>query len=609
MTFDSRSFIQQLTTQPGVYRMFGAAGELLYVGKAKNLKKRVATYFLRTRSRTTAYAGGSPRIEAMVAQIARIEVTVTHSEDEALVLEANLIKQHAPRYNVSLRDDKSYPYLAISGDHAYPRILFHRGARLRQHRYFGPYPSAAAVRETLLSLQKLFRLRPCSDSFFSHRTRPCLQHQIGRCSAPCVAKIPAEDYARDVANAVRLLEGKGEELAGELTAAMEKASAGQDYELAARVRDQVAALRRLQADRRLVPDVRDADAIAVAPHASGSCVTVLSVRDGRNLGHRSFFPQHPPEIEPGALLGEFLGQYYLERRAPAEIFVPQAPEERDWLEASLSQRAGRRVRIAVPRRGGRHRLLEMARLTAEQGLSAHRAANASMQARLADLQRVLGLDEPPHRLECFDVSHTMGERTVASCVVFDENGPLKAAYRRFNIEGLAPGDDYGAIRQAVARRFARVKSGEAPAPDVLFIDGGPGQLGAALEALQEHGLASLRTAAVAKGAGRRPGLEQLHVPEQDAPLVLPPESPGLHLIQRLRDEAHRFAITGHRGRREKARVASVLETIEGLGPVKRRALLKQFGGLAQVRRARVDDLVLLPGISRPLAERIYALFH
>jgi excinuclease ABC subunit C len=348
MTFDSRSYLQQLTTQPGVYRMYGAgADELLYVGKAKNLKKRVATYFLR--------ASGPPRIEAMVAQIRRIEATVTHTEDEALVLEANLIKQYAPRYNVSLRDDKSYPYLAITGDHPYPRITFHRGARLRQHRYFGPYPSAVAVRETLLSLQKLFRLRPCSDSFFANRTRPCLQHQIGRCSAPCVARVSTQDYARDVGNAVRLLDGKGDALASELTAAMEQASTAQDYERAARVRDQVAALRRLQADRRIVPGVRDADAIAVALHASGSCVTVLSVRDRRNLGHRSFFPQHPPEIEPGALLGEFLGQYYLERKAPAEVIVAHPPEDAKWLEDSLSRHAGRKVGIAVPRRGGRHR--------------------------------------------------------------------------------------------------------------------------------------------------------------------------------------------------------------------------------------------------------------
>ena len=614
MTFDSRSFIQQLATQPGVYRMYGAADELLYVGKARNLKKRVASYFLR--------ASGSPRIEAMVAQIARIEVTVTHTEDEALVLEANLIKQSAPRYNVSLRDDKSYPYLQITGDAApasagegrpdpksYPRIAFHRGARTPPHRYFGPYPSAAAVRETLLSLQKLFRLRPCSDSFFAHRTRPCLQHQIGRCSGPCVGLIAPADYARDVANAQRLLEGRGDELAAELAAAMERAAAAQDYELAARNRDQIAALRRLQSDRIIAPDVRDADVIAVAAHRSSSCVTVLSVRDGRNLGHRSFFPVHPPDIDTAALLDDFLVQYYLERKAPREILVPQPPEEQSWLEASFSGRSERKVRILSPQRGGKLRLMQMARLTAEQGLSAHLAANATMRARLAELQRALNLDQAPERLECFDISHTQGEGTVASCVVFNAEGPLKSAYRRFNIADVTPGDDYGAIKQAISRRFARVKAGEAPAPDVLFIDGGRGQLNSALEALQELAFPALRIVGVAKGTGRRPGLEQLFVPEQDAPIVLPPDSPGLHLIQRLRDEAHRFAITGHRGRREKARVTSALEAIDGLGPARRRALLRELGGLAQVKRAGVDDLARVPGISRALAERVYAHFH
>lgn len=609
MSFDSRSYLQQLTTQPGVYRMYGAADELLYVGKARNLKKRVAAYFLRTRSKTTDHAIGSPRIEAMVAQIRRIEVTVTHTEDEALVLEANLIKQYAPRYNVSLRDDKSYPYLQIAGDHPYPRIAFHRGARAAPHRYFGPYPSAAAVRETLLSLQKLFRLRPCSDSFFAHRTRPCLQHQIGRCSAPCVGLISEVDYARDLGNAQRLLEGRGETLVAELTEAMERASQAQQYELAARTRDQIAALRRLQSDRLIGPDVRDADVVAVAWHPAGSCVSVLSVRDGRNLGHRHFFPAHPAEMEPGALLADFLGQYYLERRAPAEVLVPEAPDERDWLEDSLSARGGRRVRIAAPARGAKVRLMEMARLTAAQGLSAHLAANATLRARLDELQRVLALDQPPQRLECFDISHTQGERAVASCIVFNASGPLKSAYRRFNIEDIAPGDDYAALRQAVGRRFARVRAGEGAAPDVLFIDGGRGQLQAALDALQEAGLSGLRVVAVAKGAGRRPGLEQLHLPEQAAPLVLPPDSAGLHLIQQLRDEAHRFAITGHRGRREKARRTSALEAIEGLGPARRRALLRELGGLAQVRRAGVDDLARVPGISRALAGRIYQHFH
>jgi excinuclease ABC subunit C len=613
VTFDARSYVQQLSSQPGVYRMYGAGDELLYVGKARNLKKRVATYFLR--------ASGSPRIEAMVAQIRRIEVTVTHTEDEALLLEANLIKQHAPRYNVSLRDDKSYPYLLITGarpppaagaapDPAdFPRIAFHRGARDPRHRYFGPYPSAAAVRETLVSLQKLFRLRPCSDSFFAHRTRPCLQHQIGRCSAPCTGLIGAAEYTGDVDRARRLLEGRGGELAAELANEMERASAAQDYERAARARDQIAALRRLQSERLVSVQARDADVVAVAMHPSGSCVSVLSVRGGRNLGHRSFFPAHSGGVEPGVLLAGFLAQYYLERPAPELVLVPEPPEDRDWLERSLSGRAGRRVRIAVPRRGGRRRLLDMARLTAEQALSGHRAAGATMRARLDELQRVLGLDQPPERMECFDISHTQGEGTVASCVVFNAEGPLKSAYRRFNIEGVAPGDDYGAIRQAVARRFARVKGGELPAPDVLLIDGGRGQLAATGEALQELGLPSLRVVAVAKGAGRRPGLEQLFVPEQEAAIVLPPDSPGLHLVQRLRDEAHRFALTGHRGRRDKARVTSALERIEGLGPARRRSLLRTLGGLAQVRRAGVDDLARVPGISRALAERIHAHFH
>ena len=601
MTFDPRSYIQQLTTAPGVYRMYGAEDELLYVGKARSLKKRVATYFLR--------ASGSPRIERMVDQIRRIEVTVTHTEDEALVLEANLIKQYAPRYNVSLRDDKSYPYLQIAGDHAYPRIAFHRGSKLAPHRYFGPYPSAAAVRETLLSLQKLFRLRPCADTYFAHRTRPCLQHQIGRCSAPCVGLISEVDYARDLDNARRLLEGRGEELAAELTASMERASEAQDYELAARVRDQVAALRRLQSDRIIAPDVRDADVIAVAQESGRTCVTVLSVREGANLGHRSFFPAHGADVELAPLLGDFLTQYYLERKAPPEILVPQEPEDREWLEEGLGHRAARKVRIFEPQRGGKRRLLDMAQMTAKQALSGHLAANATMQMRLAELQQVLGLDQPPARLECFDISHTMGERTVASCVVFNDAGPLKSAYRKFNVEGLAPGDDYGAIRQVIGRRFARVKSGEVPAPDVLFIDGGRGQLQAALDALQELDLPTLRVVAVSKGAGRRPGLEQLHLPEQAEPMVLPPDSPGLHLIQRLRDEAHRFAITGHRGRREKARITSSLEQIGGLGPARRRALLRELGGLAQVKRAGIDDLAKVPGISRAMAERIHAHFH
>jgi len=599
-SFDHRSFLQQLTTQPGVYRMFGAGDELLYVGKARNLKKRVSSYFLR--------ASGNPRIESMVSQIRRIEVTVTHTEDEALLLEANLIKQFGPRYNVMYRDDKSYPYVRFSS-HRYPRISYYRGAKQAGERYFGPFPSASAVRETLNTLQKLFQLRPCRDNFFAHRDRPCLQHQIKRCSGPCVGLISEEDYAHELANATRLLEGKADELADELGVTMQAAADRLDFELAARIRDQIAALKRVRENRVITGGSNDLDLVVVAPHASMSCVVVMSVRDGVNLGHRSHFPRHAPHAPPEELLESFISQHYLEQPPPAEILVSHALEEQELLEQALGQRAHRKVEIGLPQRGTKRRLMEMALNTAAQALSTRLVEAASMDDRLLELQRALDLEHPPRRLECFDISHTMGEKAVASCVVFNEEGPLKSAYRKFNIEGITPGDDYAAIKQAVARRFARVKNGEVTPPDVLFIDGGQGQLNAALEALEELEITEQRVVAIAKGPTRRPGLEELILPEREFPLQLPPDSPALHLIQRIRDEAHRFAITGHRGRRDKARVTSGLEAIEGLGPARRRALLKAFGGLAQIKRAAIDDLARVEGVSRTLAERIYAHFH
>jgi excinuclease ABC subunit C len=581
--------------------MYGAGDELLYVGKARNLKKRVGSYFLR--------ASGNPRIESMVGQVQRIEVTVTHTEDEALLLEANLIKDGKPRYNILYRDDKSYPYVRFTA-HAFPRITFHRGAKLASDRYFGPFPSASSVRETLQTLQKLFRLRPCRDSFFAHRERPCLQYQITRCSAPCVKLISADVYARDLDRAARLLEGRGDELARELTQEMEQAAEAMDFELAARLRDQIAALKRVRESRAVAGSSGDVDVIAVAPHASSSCVVVISVRDGMNLGHRSHFPRHPAHAEPAELLDSFLSQHYLEQPAPREVLVSHPlDDDADLLEAALGQRSGHAVEIRVPQRGVKRSLLEMAAQTAAQALSARLLEAASMDERLLELQRALELDAPPRRIECFDISHTQGERAVASCVVFDDEGPVKAAYRKFNIEGIVPGDDYAAIKQAVARRYARVRDGEVTAPDLLLIDGGQGQLGAALEALDEVGYHELRVVAVAKGPTRRPGLEELLLPESDNALKLAPDSPALHLIQRIRDEAHRFAITGHRARREKARVSSGLETIEGLGPTRRRALLKAFGGLAQLKRAGVDELAKVEGVSRTLAERVYAYFH
>ncbi|TXH03548.1 MAG: excinuclease ABC subunit UvrC [Nevskiaceae bacterium] len=599
-SFDSKAFLSQLTTQPGVYRMYGASDDLLYVGKARNLKKRVSSYFLR--------ASGNPRIEMMVDQIRRIDVTVTGTEDQALLLEATLIKELHPRYNVMLRDDKSYPYLRITA-HEFPRIAFYRGTQRGRDRLFGPFPSSQTVRSTLDTLQKLFRLRPCNDTFFAHRKRPCLQYQIKRCSAPCTGLITQADYARDVANAARLLEGRADELADELATQMEKESEALEFERAARLRDQIAALRRVQESRAVSGGVRDVDVIAVAPHAASSCVTVVSVRDGLNLGHRSYFPRHPQGIEPEALLEEFVAQYYLERPVPSEVALSHEPANRDWLEQSLATKAQRKIRIGRPIRGPRVRLMEMTLQTATQALSTHLVESASMDARLLELQSALDLERPPQRMECFDISHTRGEKAVASCVVFNGEGPLKSAYRKFNIEGITPGDDYAAIRQAVARRFTRVKAGEVQAPDVLFIDGGQGQLTAALEALDEAGIQGLRVVAIAKGPTRRPGLEELLLPELEQPLTLPPDSPALHLIQRIRDEAHRFAITGHRGRRDKARITSGLEAIEGLGPARRRALLKTLGGLAQIKRAGVDELARVEGVNRTLAERIYAHFH
>jgi len=599
--FDSKAFLSQLTTSPGVYRMYDLRGDLLYVGKARNLKKRVSSYFLR--------ASGNPRIESMVEQIRRIEVSLTHTEDEALLLEATLIKEQNPRYNVMLRDDKSYPYVRISGGQAYPRISFHRGGKEGGDRYFGPFPSSTAVRETLLTMQKLFRLRPCNDAFFSNRRRPCLQHQIRRCSAPCVKLISEADYARDLEKAMRLLEGKGDELAREIRADMEQASEALEFERAAKFRDQIAALARVRENRAITGGADEIDVIAVAPHASSSCVVVTSVRDGLNLGHGSYFPKHPVNTEVPELLASFIAQYYLHRPVPPEILVSEMPDELEWLEHSLASTAGRKIKISCPQRGPKQRLLMMVAGTAQQALSTRLVEAASMDKRLLELQRALDLERAPQRLECFDISHTMGEQPVASCVVFNEQGPLKAAYRKFNIENITPGDDYGAIKQAVLRRFTRVKAGEVQVPDVLFIDGGKGQLGSALEALSELDFDAVRIVAIAKGPTRKPGLEQLIVPEFEQPLMLPPDSPALHLIQRIRDEAHRFAITGHRARRDKARVTSGLEAIEGLGPARRRALLKHFGGLQEIKRAAVDELAKVDGVNRRLAERIYAHFH
>ena len=613
--FDPKPFLQQLSSSPGVYRYYGAQDDLLYVGKARNLKKRVSTYFLR--------ASGDARIEAMVSQIRRVEVTLTHTEDEALILESNLIKEQNPRYNIVYRDDKSYPYVRLSA-HAFPRIGYYRGAKTGAHNYFGPFPSALAVKEVLATLQKVFHLRPCRDGFFAHRSRACLQYQIKRCSGPCVGHISADDYAADVRRAVRLLEGKGDVLLKELAVDMEASAEALEFEKAAALRDQISSLKRVRESKALTGGADDLDVVVVATHPSASCVVVMSVRDGINLGHRSIFPKHPAHATAEELLESFLSQHYLTQPPPVEILLSHEVDEEAMLPEALSARLGRKVSVSVPQRGPKTRLLQMAQNTAAQALSQRLVEAASMDDRLSELMLALDLPAPPRRMECFDISHTQGERTVASCVVFNAEGPLKTAYRKFNIEtgtepdagdvglrgSITAGDDYAAIHQAVKRRYARIKAGEVQMPDLLFIDGGAGQLSAALQALDELELASeIRVVAIAKGPTRKPGLEELLMAEQELPLRLPPDSPALHLIQRIRDEAHRFAITGHRQQRDKARVTSALEEIEGLGPGRRRALLTAFGGLPAIKRASVDELATVDGINRPLAERIYAFFH
>lgn len=600
-SFDSKAFLATLSTSPGVYRMLDAEGKIIYVGKARNLKKRVASYF--------SAKPQTAKTMSMVQQIAAVEVTVTASEIEALLLEFNLIKRHRPRYNVSLRDDKSFPYIHLSSQHEFPRLSFYRGSRKLPGKFFGPYPNAGSVRETLLLTQKLFRLRSCEDLMFANRTRPCLQFQIKRCSAPCVGEIDKETYAQDVADAVKILEGRNRELVGELAARMEQAAAELQFERAARLRDRIQAVKGIQASQSATSKgVGDIDAVAMAEDNGQVCVAIVFIRGGRNLGSTNFFPK-PGIEESDELLAGFLAQYYLAREAPGEIIVDGMVEDADLLQATLAQRAGHEVSIRSKARGQRARWLDMARNNATLGLKMKLSSNANVGAQLQELATALNLPKAPERMECFDISHTMGEATVASCVVFGSEGPIKSHYRRFNIEGLAPGDDYGALRQAITRRYTRVKRGEVAMPDVLFIDGGPAQLAVAVEVLKELEIAEVTLIGVAKGADRRPGQERLFLAGQEWPTILPADSAALHLIQRIRDEAHRFAITGHRQRRAKARKQSVLESVPGLGPRKRREVLRQFGGMQGVVRASAEDLVKVRGISPQLAELIFASLH
>jgi len=622
--FDGKVFVSTLSGAPGVYRMLGAGGELLYVGKAANLKKRVGSYFLKPKM--------DPRIAAMIAQIAAVETTITRTEGEALLLEAQLIKSLKPRYNIVLRDDKSYPYIHLTaGD--YPRLAFHRGTRSGAGRYFGPFPSAGAVRASLDLIQKLFKIRNCEDSYFKNRSRPCLQHQIARCTAPCVGLVTPQDYAENVRHAEMFLDGRGGAMMEELLASMERASASLAFERAAQIRDQVAALKRVQANHYVQGASADMDVIACAIRAGLACVSVLFFRNGVSLGSRDFFPRLPIDADEATILASFIAQYYLERPVPSEVIVSHAIEDAAPLAEALGERAGHGVEIKANVRAERARFRDLAQRNAEAALASRLASRQTLLARFEALRDLLGLDETPQRIECFDISHTMGEATVASCVVFGPEGPEKSQYRRFNITDITGGDDYAAMRQALQRRFRRaVAASEAAAaepdavvdaavrtqridesmarlPDLLLIDGGKGQVQQAVDVLNELGLEGVPVVGVAKGEARRAGDETLILGRSGRTLWPGPESLASHLIQSVRDEAHRFAITGHRGRREKARETSTLEEIAGVGARRRSALLRHFGGLGGLSKAGIEELMQVKGISRELAERIYASFH
>jgi excinuclease ABC subunit C len=605
--FDGKAFCRTLTGKPGVYRMLGADATVLYVGKARNLQKRVRSYF-------GSSARLSPKVRTMVSRIAEIQVTVTHTEAEALLLESNLIKDLKPRYNITLRDDKSFPWIHLTATQPWPRLRFHRGARRGGGRYFGPYPNAGAVRASLNQLQKLFRIRNCTDSFFQNRTRPCLQYQIQRCTAPCVGLVTPEAYAEDVSHAVMFLEGRSDEIIGALVGRMEAAAERLDFELAARYRDQIADLKRVQQRQYVSQDEGgDYDVIAAASTEGGGCVQVFFIRGGHNLGNKSFFPANSEGVAVDELLAAFLSQYYLladgGQALPANILVNQAVADAEALGDALSERAGRRISIRHEVRGERSRWLRMAEENARLSIEQRAVVAASDGAQWEALRHVLRREEPFERIECFDISHTMGEATVGACVVFGGEGPVKTDYRRFNIEDVTPGDDYGAMRQAIERRYARVQREEGRLPDVLLIDGGTGQVRQAQLALQELGINDVLVLGVAKGPSRKPGLETLILLDEKRPFRLDHDSAALHLIQRIRDEAHRFAITGHRQRRARARNTSVLEGVEGIGAKKRKVLIQHFGGLQGVARAGIEDLSKVPGISRELAQRIYARFH
>lgn len=598
--FDPKPILKNLPNLPGVYRMINATDEVIYVGKAKDLKKRVSSYFNKNLP--------SPRTRMMVSHIVKIETTVTHNEAEALLLENNLIKGLMPRYNVVFRDDKSYPYIVLTGDEV-ARLAFHRGAQRKGNQYFGPFPNSVAVRESIQLLQKVFKLRTCENTVFANRSRPCLQHQIERCTAPCVGLISNEDYNNDVHQAAMFLQGKTNEVIDALGGRMNTAAANQQYEMAVVFRDRMQALRQVQA-KQFVSDfnVSDADVIACAELQGQHCINLVMIRGGRHLGDRSYMPKNTDGETLETSMEAFIAQHYVALNTPPLIVVG-VKIETPLLEEVLSEQAGRKVRININPIGDKRVWLKMAQTNADLALGQRAATSANQTAKLLALREALHLPDNTERIECFDISHTMGEATVGSCVVFDRGDMQNSEYRRYNVTGITPGDDYAAMRDVLTRRYKKVAAGEGVRPDLIFIDGGKGQLGVAVEVMADVGLEDILLVGIAKGEERRPGLETMIFSDTGEMLNLEKDNKGLHLLQQIRDEAHRFAITGHRAKRAKARLHSSLEDIEGIGAKRRKALLTRFGGLDGVKGASIDEIAQVEGISQSLAEKIYGELH
>ncbi|WP_246261725.1 excinuclease ABC subunit UvrC [Thiomicrorhabdus cannonii] len=605
--FNIEAFLKQLTERPGVYRMLNAAGKIIYVGKAKNLKRRVSSYFKKSHDEI--------KTARMVKQVAAIEVTVTDTESEALILENTLIKRHKPKYNILFRDDKSYPYIYVSTGKAFPSLSYHRGAKRRVGEYFGPFPNAAAVHQTLQALQKIFPVRQCAESVFNHRSRPCLQYQIKRCSGPCVeGLVTQQEYAQDVRHTLMFLQGKSFDVIEELGKQMEQAAEALAFEQAARLRDKISALRAVQSQHLInQPGNRDMDVIALSEAAGQVCVCLMMYRGGNLWGSEHFYPKQLEFAETGvdrdAVLSAFISQHYEAHPVPAQLLVPEKLTEQKVLEAWLSEKRGQKVKLQLPAQQTAKGLMQLAQTNATSGLKQHLSQKASQFERVRALQEALALPKAPNYMECFDISHTQGAQTVASCVVFKDGVPSSRDYRKFNIEGIQGGDDYAAMHQALQRRYSRLAKEGAVLPDLIVVDGGKGQLNQAIDVLKGLELEMIPLVSVAKGEGRKAGLEILYTPYNEEGIDLEADDVALHLINHIRDEAHRFAITSHRAKRTKLQTHSALEDIEGIGPKTRKALLLHFGGLAEVKNASVQELRKVKGISLDKAQRIYDFFH